>query len=676
MNLPSLSSHKTPRFDQQVDKFNLGTVKLVKENRLPPSAAADTINLIQVQDGIWAPKYGSKYYTIATTNGANIDGAFEVVNPDGTTELLEAAGGALYRSKDGGTKTSVTFTTGSLTAGKDVFFKQIHGYCYIANGFDALIRYDTTTKTCSAYTALTSPTGLALVRAGLTAGNINHYYSVVATNLIGMTTPGTEVNINTNLDRDMWASNKTTTNTTNTITLTWNRVTGATRYDIYYSNQSGYGLFLDSITDPGSGATQSYVDDGSAQVNIFVETPNDNTTTGPKFTQMELSNNRLWATGDPNNPWRVYWAGVGQYTGTFSPYYGGGYIDLELGGRERPSVVEHYRDGKGTAFATVLSNDPEGNGATWQVGLDTTTIGTTSFITPSATKIVGSVGCTSPRGAAKVKDDIVFGNNKGLYSLGSKPNLLNVLSTNEISANLRPIWRALAGTGMKKFVIYAYDAKVFCAVPNASTSNSEIWIYDTEKQNWQPGWTGIAVKDFVEYTDSSGSSHLMVVPVTGTKMIELSPDIKGDLGTGFKAQYKSAIIPVDKDHSVYAKIDHVYVELGNAVGTIQLDVYGNDYKKGFVQIGSPLIISGAGKGTAGWGTQAWSSTFHSDTSILPTTVTSSITRKRTKRIGRKVSNLQYVITSYNLGDYWELLQLQAKGHIVVTRDPSSVIRTS
>lgn len=661
---PRLPKDNVTEYGLTLRDMKLGTVTLLGENRTPPMAVVESTNLMQIGDGVWAPKWGSAYYSIAAA--AILDGAEEVVNPDGTTEILEVYGGLIKRSTDGGTKTSVTLTNGTLTPGKKCFFKQIRGYMYITNGYDAPVRYDNNTKTATGYTTLATPVAAPAAKTGLIGTTYNAYYVIVATNDVGTTVGSPEVVVQVGMKRDGWAGT-TRPNTTNLITLTITRVTNAKRYSIFYTDQSGYELFLDSIADPGSGTTFTYVDDGTIAVNQFVELPNDNTTTGPKFGPMELSGNRIWATADPSNPWRVYWAGVGNFTGAFSAYYGGGYIDLELGGRERPQSVVHYRDGKGSNFATVLTTDPEGNGSVWQIALQTVTVGTTSFIVPSATKIVGSIGCTSARGAAKVGNDIVFGNNKGAYSLGTQPNLLNVLSTAEISANIRPSWRNnLTGTSMNQHANYYYDAKLFWAVPANSVKNSEIWIRNTELRNWQLALKGVAVQSFFEHVDATGKIHLLAVPINGTQLIEISPDIKGDFGVAFTTRLKTGIIPINKNHNKFAQINDMFLEIGKPIGTIHIDAYGYDYKKEFIFLAS-MDVLGAATSDVPWGA-AWSTRQWSKVVKAPTITAPSVQRRR-KRVNKLVNNLQFVITTTNIADYYEMLEIFASGFLVDVAPP-------
>lgn len=635
------------------DKFNVGYVSLLDITRLPQTAASKALNMMQTQDGLWSNKWGSQYYT--TAGSANIDGAGEYRRSDtGLTELIEGIGGNLYKSTNGGTKTLLTNGSNVYTAGKPFFTLQIANYLYIATGVDNLIRYDGTQVVL--YTPLSTPGGLALAKAGLSGTNYNYYYQVCAVNAVGNSLPCPEQSIAVGKTRNSW------TNGTDSISLTWNAVTGAIRYNIYISDASGYEQYLDSVS------TTSYTDTGQVAINTFVTVPTDNTSQGPKFTQMELSGNRIWATGDPTNPWRVYWSGTGQNQGIFSQFSGGGWIDLEKGGTQRPSGVVHYRDGKGTAYADVMTSDVEGNGSTWTISLDSVTIGTTTFLVPTATKIVGSVGAAAPRGIVKVKNDIHFANNKGAQSLGSVPQLLNVLATNELSVNIRPDWLNLAGAYISGIAGYYYQGRVFWAVPYAASTNSQIWIYDTEKRNWQVGWTGVSIKQFLEYTDTGGVTHFLGVPVSGTRLIEFSPNVQGDLGAAYNTDLQTGLISMAPDHTTFAQITFAYIEIGRLIGTVTFEMLGTN-KKGVYSSINSIDITGTTSSKAGWSSFSWSSHQWSDTSVAPGTTAQATITKRL-RIQKLLNNFLLRVSSSGIDSQYTVLRFQVKGYMVLTNDPN------
>ena len=225
---------------------------------------------------------------------------------------------------------------------------------------------------------------------------------------------------------------------------------------------------------------------------------------------MEMSGNRIWATGDPDNPYRVYFTGVGQYLGFFSPFYGGGYIDLEKGGRETPVRVVHYRKGSGDSMATVLCSSPDGLGSIWQVDINSNTVDNFTFAIPMAYKIVGSIGSNATFSVVKAKDNIGFANTKGVFFLRNKPQMLNILTTDETSQPIRPDYRSLNQSQIGNLCAYYYEGKIFFSASEGST-NDIIFIYDLERNNWTYKWSR-GVKRFFEYLETkSYKMHIRVL---------------------------------------------------------------------------------------------------------------------------------------------------------------------
>lgn len=653
--IPRQFQDDTREVVNKIDNFNKGAINLVDESRLPAEAASEATNLMQVQDGVWQTRWGTTGY--GATHASTIDGAFEYVKSDGSTELITVAGGTVYRSTDGGSLTAISGAT--LTAGVQCRFLQIRSYLYIINGTDNIVRYDG--STLSAYTSVSTPGAATLTRgAGLSAGSYPYYYQIVAINSVGFTPGGTEASITVNKLRDSWSGS------TEYIDLSWSRVSGALRYDIYMSDASGFEVYLDSVPDPGSGSV-SYRDDGTVAPNDSVEVPVDNTTTGPKMAQMELSGNRIWGTLDNNNKHRVYWSGSGQYQGYFSPFYGGGYIDIEKGGRERPYACVDYRDGKGTPTLIVLTSDPEGVGSVWQVPLESATIGSTTFLVPNAAKLVKSVGTSATNSVVKVKNDIMFFNHRGAFSLGTQPNVINILSTDEVSANIRPYVRDLRRAYINKVAGYYYDAKVFYAVPKEGSNNSHIIIYDTERKNWSFDWN-VAIKQFLEYRDTSGNIHFLGVPSSGTKLLEISENYYGDQGSAYTARYRSGLMPaVPGNRDGWAQYYRVFFEFTNLVGTVTISVLGTGKRRSYQTIASETF-SGT-TSNAGIGALKLSNNKLSETTPAPTTF-SQASQKKFIKVNKLLNNIQYQVESANNNSKWTLLSVRAEGYEVPTSPPS------
>jgi hypothetical protein len=653
MELGSIQTNKRNLTLLKIDNFSGGTNNLVDEARLNPKYASNNLNMIQVQDGLWKTRWGFNYYGQEIAGEDTLDGASEYIKSDGTRELIAVGGttGKVWRSTDGGSWEEVLGAT--YTPDNPAFFLQISGYLYITNGVDDLAYYDGIEL--NTYTALAEPTNLVLTKgAGLATGNYNNCYQVTAVNDVGETAGSTEQIITTDTERTTWVATDN-----EYITLDWTAVANANRYNIYYDDESGYETYLGTTT------TNTFRDDGSGTPADSIEVPDDNTTTAPKFKTLELSGNKIWGTNDPDNQYRVYASGAGQYLGYFSPFYGGFWVDLELGGRDKPIKVVHYRTGKGDPIATVLCSSPEGLGSIWQIEANSITVGDTTFIVPITYKVVGSIGSNAPKGVVKARDTIFFPNKRGIFALQNKQQMFNVLSTDELSQNIRSSYRSLAGSKINDICGYYYDGKVFFSAAESST-NDAIFIHDLERKNWNYKWDK-GVKDFLEYTDSGDNSHLLCIPTNGGRLWEISENFLGDFGGSFYQFYLSPLMPISKDKTDMLKHVESLVELGRPRGTITFEILGIGKNSLVASIGTVSITSFGSN--SGVGVDLASNFLASDTSGVPSVYTQSTTKKAIKK-RKKIYNLQYKVSS-NYGDTdYTILSLQTKGRVLKQRTPS------
>lgn len=648
-----------------VDKFNKGFVNLIDEALMETTMAKESTNMMQVADGRWKTRWGTNYY--GATYAAAPDGAAEFLKSDGTTELIVVANGTAYKSTDGGTITALTGA--SFTAGVQCYFLQFGGFLYIANGTDSLTRYDGTNLVT--YTGISAPVNLtaSLVASGLASGTFTYYAQVTSLNDVGETVGSTEASIAVNKDRDTWTSS------TDKITWSWDVAAGASRYQIYLSDEAGDEVLLTSTTEI------NFTDDGTIALNPYVEPPLDNTTAGPKFKSMCISGNRIWATNNEEDMYKVYFSGTGVHKGTFSDFYGGGYIDLEKGGRETPVKVVHYQSGQGTGRATVLCKTPDGQGAVWQIDITPVTVGDTSFSVPSAQKVVGSFGTESILGTVATANDIAFPNRRGWFSLGPEKNFYGILRTNERSSMIRPYWRSLVSSGIKNVASYFYDAKLFISVPTGTSGNDKTIIYDTERNNWSVDWS-VGAKQFLEYTDTNKNSHFLFIPTTGTRLVELNENTLGDLGALFNQSYISPLIPISKRKTDILNLKEVVLELSRPKGVIKFQVLGITKDNSFTTLATKTITNfGANTGVgsdlandfyatstndnASGGAGSWAVYF----TATPTTFTQAITKAAIRKRA-KLYSIQFKVYSTAADTDYTIISLQAKGRLIPRRLPS------
>jgi len=632
-----------------------GTVTLLEETRLAENQTKESVNLIQVQDGIWKTRWGRAYYGDPITAETNLDAAFSYIKDRGkSTEERQivafGSSGTVYMSNDDA-DTWTTVSGATLTGGNPISALQIDEHLYIANGVDALTRYDG--SVLHQYNAISTPTGLTLSRNTLTAGSYNAYYQVSALNEVGETAGCTEVSISINKERNSWVSGES-------IDLSWTAVTGATRYQIYYSDDSGYETLLGSTT------TNSFNDDGSLEPNPYITTPVDDTTEAPKFKHIELSGNRIWGTNDPNNPHRVYFSGVGQFISYFSAYYGGGWVDLEYGGREICVGVANYRTGKGDEVATVLTRTPEGTGSIWQVALDVATSGELTFTLPIPAKIVDYIGCTSHNAIVKAGDKVFFPNINGIFDLGNKEQMYNILVSAETSQAIRPDYRGLNEALLEDMTGYYYDAKLFFSASVNGVENDIIFIYDVERKNWNYFWD-FGVKNFFETTDSSYNHHLVYTPTTGNQLVEINEGFDTDFGGAFRTSYVSGLFSFDNRMDAFAKIYQGIVEFGHLKGTVTFEILGIERTRGFRAQSSREYTDTVS--TIDFTNTLWSDYMFSEGSTTPVSYSQATLKKRL-RVNRRLNRIQFKVSSVAAGTQYSILGVQANGRGIAMNPPN------
>lgn len=649
-----------------VDKFGRGVMTLYDDARLPIDAVSEAKNMYLNQDGVWATRPPTSDYGATLTTPIDGAGSFVKYNTNGTTStyVWVIDNGTFKVSQDGGAWTSkagVSWTTGEPVTGLQVSGVKSDStrgnLLLITNGTEELAYYDIDNEVLGSYSSIDSPTNLTATKGGLSSGSYNVYYKVTAVNAIGETLASSEASVSGGIDatRDNWTLG------TDYVDLDWDDVSGATRYNIYYSDRSGEQVYLDSVS------VSEYQDTGEAVPNPYQETPATDSTGGPKYMDIALSGNRLWGTKDPNLPYRVAWTGTGQYMGAFNPFYGGGYVDLEKGGAERPEKVVHFRTGKGDAVATVLTSDPNGVGSTWAISLSTLTVDTLVIVIPVASKQQGSVGTRSPFGVVEYDDAVYFPSPRGFHNTGSRQSILNVLVTSDISDVIRPTVRNINNAYASGIAGYASDGRIYWSIPLGATSNNVTIVHDLERKGaWALPWT-IGAKRFFEYTDSSGNVRLLAIPVSGTKLIEFDGGTLGDSGSAYETNLQSGLIHWDDNHMTWAYIRKAYVELSDPQGQINFKISGLRRGRDFATIGQRSIV--ANLGVSGLSNDLFGDFQFGDSNGAGEVFTQPSVKK-VINVKKLLNNARWTLSSSTVDTRYTLLQVVIEGVLLPATDPS------
>jgi hypothetical protein len=441
------------------------------------------------------------------------------------------------------------------------------------------------------------------------------------------------------------------------------------RYNIYYSDQADNEVFIDSIGDSGNAQT-SYTDEGKSAPNTVLAAPIDDTTGGPVLGQISYSDNRVFGTKDPNNPYRVYWGGVGNNTTAFSSFFGGGWVDIGRGGGEIPSKVQSYQNGKGEAINTVFMIDAGSTGSQTQITLSTMTVGTTTFIVPMIARVIGSLGTPAPDSIIEAKNNLWYMNTQGVYTTGMKPELLNSLSTDEVALAIRDEIRRINNQYANKISGAEYEGKLFFALPYGNSENSTVAVLDLALKSWMWGWN-LPVKKFISYTGSDGVQRLLYRPsgaaADSSRLVELSKDYNTDCGQVFQWGFKTNLISFDSSHFSFMKVDKVYLEFLKADGAINIVVSGTKKNKAFDKLKS-FGVAAASSSSAGYDYELYDEAIFDWSDIIPIIKTSAQTKKVVK-VGKTLNNVQIAINGNSLTDF-TLSVISILGRVKRVGDPS------
>ena len=656
-----------------------GVISLVAEDRLPIGAVVQAQNMMQTQDGVWGSRWGSRNYGAAWTGPVT---GFVSFTYSGTNYYAVIDNGAFKYAKDGGSWTTISGYTWNTTVWTNIL--QYDNKLLISNGIDAFAYIDLTTFTFVSFTHVAAPSAItSALGSSLAAGSYTLYYYATAVTKVGETLPSAVATVNVNAARNSWYNPNTTQIASNNyyVDLSFTKLTDASiiGYNLYASDGvSGVAYYLDSVTQPATGTTVAYRDYGYAAINDFIQLPTTDTTTAPSFSWMAISDNRLFALGDPNHPWRVYFASATPpYLEGFSPYIGGGWVDIMPGSPQQPKYIGQFRDGKGDPMTTILMEEPSGYGSTWHCSITTSTIGNSVVSIPTLIQSIGSFGTGSPRSVVQTEQNVYFhcGGPAGYYSTGSIPTLFNVLATNEISILVRPDFRTIPLASANNICGTEFDRKIFLSIPYGTGTNNRIMVWDLEKQNWNPFAFDFGVAQFIRYTDNSGELHLLAIPTNptaGNYILELSSNYTDDNGVAFESHIQTGLVHVTPDHVQFAHIQYVFYEFGTPNGIITLGFSGTPKNLPLTQLKDYTLTFGSTGSTIGFDSFAFSAEpFSFDT--VATAVINELSVKKRVLINKLLNNWEADISSLAVNTSWTLNQLVITGQLVPTAAPSSWI---
>lgn len=494
MRRPVTRRRQPPNIKRIVQNtFINGYQSTLSDDRKSPQSLKTTVNAYLNQDGTVRPVpspvlYGTqppgtvlgRVGTFVRTNGT--------ANPDKCEIAVCVVGGvaSAYVRLTGGTWQICTGKTFNTTA--RCYFEQVSNKVLILNGADTLSWFDITTYgttyTIVPMSSIAAPTGAAIASSGstsLSGSNFPWRLQVTAANGGGETAGSTAGTLTLTKTRSTWAGG-----TTEYLTYTWNRVTGATRYYIYVGDSAGAMYYLDTVTDVGSGATQSYVDNGSVPLNTNRRAPTFDSTGGMRCTRATNVLGQVHLDGDIDNPSRHWFGGFGDSATDFSPLNGGGWVDIDKGGKFFPTISKGFRTGKGDPAVTIWMKGTSGRGKLVHGVISTIQEGSYVITYLSLQEANGQDGTDGPDAVVYALDSWWYLSRSGPKTSGTAANKQNIISTQPFGDAIYNDVKALNVQSMDYSCGLEVDGRLWYALPVGSSTNNQLWICDLKRQQ---AWT-------------------------------------------------------------------------------------------------------------------------------------------------------------------------------------------
>lgn len=658
-----------------VRKWTEGYISTNDDGRVSNEGLTASQNVVLEQDGVirpWPSMVAYGHQPTGTVLGEL--GEFKVVSGLTSTKWLitvqNVSGTAnVYIRKD--QDPWIQCTGKNFDTSAKCHFAQIDDKVLITNGVDNLsyLDIDPTSGTYQdviPFIAVDTPSNASATPAGLTGSTYPISYKVTSSNQ-GESAASAAFTCTVSKIRGSWNG------TSEYVTVTADRETGAEYYHVYINDAatqtSGEWEYIGSVKDPGTGSTWSFIDTGSIAPDYTRIAPIGDSSAGPKATRASVINGRVYLTGDADNPRYIRFGGdiLGSEL-DFSPYNGGGYVEIGAGGKEVPVRVVSFRDGRGSPAITALCQTTGGRGKRYLLNPQTTTLGATIINFLSVEEDNGEDGTDAPDGVILYKDALWYPSLDGFKTTYTKQQVQNILSTDEVSEKIDVDVNNISLENLDKCVGVANNGRLYWALPVGSTDNNQIWTLDLKRGR---GWMlpRIASVDWLmNYEDNEGNVRLLAV--SNNKIYEFSySSLTNDDGTAFGTYARSGIIKFSEDGMEWASVIDVTFVFLRPRGEIQLTVDGMlEDNETSQSVGSDTFATTtevAGWSELGWHeTKGWGATVN-----VPSN--SAITRKtKTIEIDEELNWFTWSLKTTNAGVDYALADVIVRYVEIGTKDLS------
>lgn len=559
-----------------IKDWSKGYMSSLEEGRMPNGGLVRMMNAELSQNGTVRPRNGLKRY--GNSVGGNILGAYEFVKVEGNSRSNHIAAVAktaaaeranLFISENDG-------LNWTKVEGADFHpqarcrFLQAAGKIIITNGEDFNAIYDIEKNELYRNKEVPNVTEVKAEATGLTGENVTYCYVVTAVKN-GETARSEVAKVQVSKPREEWVGDIADKNK-EFVKISWKKV-DADKFIIYTGLTPTTVRYLTVVPNSGEGDHQSYIDTGRINTNANSSPPNSNSTRGVRTKRAELIAGRIYLIGDTDDLSRVTYGGQGRDDMFDFSAFSGGWIRLSPGTKEIPMAIKAFRNGRGEAVPMVFFSSTNGVGSLKYIQNSTTNVGNQMIVWQQVIEDNGRDGTDAPDAMAFYANSIYYLSKAGFNTTGTKPQLLNVLSTDKISDGIKKDVDLLNNNHIHKALGIEFGGRLYFALPVGSNELNQLWILDLVRGGaWNLPWMIEGISDMFVYGGKDGVSRLLLA--IGDQLYEMSSRSHADGDKPFVVDIGSGAVKFSNDGSMWAHVVAVTFTLLKPKGKIRFSVNG------------------------------------------------------------------------------------------------------